>query len=41
MHDVRRRGSFVVVAEAEPVAGSPAPETLKSVARVATYLPPP
>jgi len=35
--DLREPG----VAEAEPVAGSPAPETLKSVARVATYLPPP
>jgi len=40
-YDSRRRGSLVVIAEAEPVAGTPGPETLESVAQVATYLPPP
>lgn len=40
-YDSRRRGTLVVVAEAEPLGAGPGGETLESVVQVATYLPPP
>ena len=40
-YDSRMRGPLVVVAEAEPVTGAPSGETLESVVRAVTYLPPP
>ncbi|WHT20566.1 hypothetical protein N8J89_05720 [Crossiella sp. CA-258035] len=40
-YDSRRDGKLVVVAEAEPLSGRPAPELLDGVAEVLVELPPP
>lgn len=40
-YDSRRRGSVLVIAEAEPVSGRPNTELLNGVAQVAAYFPPP
>ena len=40
-YDSHRSGSLVVIAEAEPVRGTPGAETLESVVQVATHLPRP